>query len=148
MHITVIVLTLLCRQFTRWYHQWWRCLRMNPHQRKEQIRFSDRWTLTMMVRLVFYFMCLLLWRVFVAVNKWLMVRMGYTTMLNKISIDHYLERNYHIKTAKNIVTSWKISYVIAFDIIHLHTSQFGEQQEIWKMGDRERKRQREKQDVI
>lgn len=77
-----------------------------------------------------------------------MVRMGYTTMLNKISIDHYLERNYHIKTAKNIVTSWKISYVIAFDIIHLHTSQFGEQQEIWKMGDRERKRQREKQDVI
>lgn len=38
------------RPFIRWCHRWWKCLRTNPHQRRGRIRYSDKWTWTMMVR--------------------------------------------------------------------------------------------------
>ena len=52
-HSYYFLMNLIRRQFTRWCRRWWRCPRMSRHQRRGQIRSSDRWTLIMMVRSVF-----------------------------------------------------------------------------------------------
>lgn len=48
--LTWFIIHISNRPFIRWCHRWWKCLRMNPHQRRGRIRYSDKWTWTMMVR--------------------------------------------------------------------------------------------------